>query len=842
MPSPEPLVRYIHMTESTHKDFAERLKNYQAFNNARIQAALQAMQPSVRKFLTYLPILLHFNQPNIPGFRDQDIPYGIDGFIPDLEQIKILQKLGMQAPFQQEKANYSIYALYAMGSTSSIGQGPNSDLDIWVCISKDIPAHAVRALEEKCHFISKLAKSYGSDLNLFVTAEDRFTSGEHDTLDTDNCGSAQSLFLLDEFYRSSVRICGRYIVWYLVSPEEERENYAQAVNQLLSEAGIDRQDFFDFGSVLKSSPAEFFGSGLWLLYKGIDSPFKAVLKILLMESYAHEYPSTTLLSSTLKVQILRGEIKDRLQIDAYYLMYKKVSRYLKAMQDEERLVLLRACFSLKIFRSIRGLESKSEERFRMRLLQHMWRDWKWPSDIIDQLYGREHWKIAFVSMVQERLFKSLYKSYRTLLDFSMRHRIEYAITSDDAGVLSRKLYAAFDIFPSKINLLNYEMRNLLEEPALTFIKPHEGSVCRAEWHIYPAAADDLKIMRIGPAYIGRDLCTCVCWASFNHLMTDRTRCFIFEQGRVVADDKVKSLSKRLLQSLEMPELQVNESVLTKPRGMIKCAIVLNFEQDRTENLKISSSDLDYGSTLCCGRARSCLIGSIDVVILDTWGQLTSQILPSGEAGVVELLSMLLRYRRDVSSGEELLEKVTLLSFSKMYRDLIRYDLESLLTRVLCLQEQNSQDVFFEVGHGTYEARVSGERGVRILFHSMLQNYDFDIRVLSRYSMRPEFALQVPDLVEVFASLGVVQYFFAPCGERSWDIYVLNERNEVRTYRNFKGSRSLLVNDINRFYTRQTEDQGPNQSVHFNLPQYFVFSQDLKRLHPFTISSEQVKAL
>lgn len=63
-----------------------------------------------------------------------------------------------------------------------------------------------------------------------MTAENRFTSGEHGQMDTEDCGSAQNLFLLDEFYRSSVKLCGRNIAWYMISVEEEQENYQKYLN------------------------------------------------------------------------------------------------------------------------------------------------------------------------------------------------------------------------------------------------------------------------------------------------------------------------------------------------------------------------------------------------------------------------------------------------------------------------------------------------------------------------------------------------------------------------------------------------------------------------------------
>ena len=43
-------------------------------------------------------------------------------------------------------------------------------------------------------------------------------------------------------------------------------------------------------------PRNTFGSSLWQLYKSIDSPYKSVLKAILLEAYSWEYPHTQLLS------------------------------------------------------------------------------------------------------------------------------------------------------------------------------------------------------------------------------------------------------------------------------------------------------------------------------------------------------------------------------------------------------------------------------------------------------------------------------------------------------------------------------------------------------------------
>lgn len=825
------------MVDISREEFDLRFAKIRALDELRYRRALEVMTPDNREVLLILPLLLHYNTPKIPGYRDNDVPFGIDGFEPNDKQCRWLRQRGVDPEKKVRPKGYSIYALYAMGSTASIGQGVSSDLDVWVCVSGNMPREAQRRLAEKSHFISVWAKSRGADLNLFVTTDNRFTSGEHGTLDTEDCGSAQSLFLLDEFYRTSLRICGRYITWYVVSPQEEKEDYQGTVYALKRSGYINDTQWFDFGSVVKSSPDEYFGSGLWLLYKGIDSPFKAVLKILLMEAYSAEYPETVLLSSSIKGRGIYDNFLLALQQDAYYLMYKKVSRYLLTKGDYERLRLCRICFFLKVSYSLKGLESREVKASRLKFLKRMCRIWNWQRDFQNILTNPDRWKIDFVGKIERELFSSLIKSYRTLLDFSIRHRIEYAITSDDAGVLSRKLYAAFDTTPGKVMLLTSELRPRLWEPYLTFIKPTAGGVCRDDWHMFPSRMGAIEMLRVRPAYVSHSLCQAVAWASFNRLLTDRTECGVScsDNTTGITAAKIKVLSSELLSAIGDDTPAVTESLLQKPNDMVRCAVVVNFEHDATVDNYVSSADLDYGSALCCGRSRTCLIGSIDVVTLDSWGQLVSQSLPDGEEGIVELLAMLLRINKPQNQDSHLLtENIKICSLSRYHRDLVRFDLEATIRQVFSCYEHPERSFVFEVGRNSYEAGASEERGVAISRHTMLGSADFELQILTRYSMRPEYALQVPPLVDSYATVGVMQYFFVPKGGTLWDIYIVNERNEVRTFEGYDGSRASLVNAINRFYTRQSEDHRGTSLPHFNLPQYFVFSKDLKSLHPFTI--------
>ena len=143
---------------------------------------------------------------------------------------------------------------------------------------------------------------------------------------------------------------------------------------------------------------------------------------------------------------------------------------------------------------------------------------------------------------------------------------------------------------------------------------------------------------------------------------------------------------------------------------------------------------------------------------------------------------------------------------------------------------------FNVGHNLYEATVDADKSLSIVRRNPFRASDDSVAVLSRFSMRPEFALQVPSPVFKSASIGILQYFFSKKEDGLWDIYIVNERNEVEIHKNFKGSRTDLVNKINRFYTQTSDRNDLMHNFNFNLPQYFILTDNNRALHPFTISN------
>ena len=87
-----------------------------------------------------------------------------------------------------------------------------------------------------------------------------------------------------------------------------------------------------------------FGATLWQLYKGIDYPYKSLLKILLLETYSWRYPNTYLISREFKQALLNGELKEEHEFDPYLAMLQRVTAYLTNQKEYKRLDFVRCCF------------------------------------------------------------------------------------------------------------------------------------------------------------------------------------------------------------------------------------------------------------------------------------------------------------------------------------------------------------------------------------------------------------------------------------------------------------------------------------------------------------------
>ncbi|MDV5054369.1 class I adenylate cyclase [Vibrio sp. T13N] len=802
----------------------QRLDN---LNQQRVDRALALMNSQSQQVFHLIPALLNYNHPVIPGYYDADVPFGVHGLALNSIQQQFIDdiQLAIGQPLKTAEKP-AILGLYTMGSTSSIGQSTSSDLDIWVCISPDMDCDERELLTNKCLLITDWAQSQGVEANFFLMDEERFRSNHSEEMTGDNCGSSQHLLLLDEFYRSAVRIAGQRLLWQIVPPEME-ECYDEYVSQLCSEGYIDCSEWIDFGKLNRIPAEEYFGSNLWQLYKSIDSPYKSVLKAILLEAYSWEYPHTQLLSIDTKRRFFAHE-PDLYGMDAYYLMLEKVTRYLERIQDDTRLDLVRRCFYLKTHEKLSREPDVGSVAWRREALSDMIAKWDWDASVVAELDDRRNWKVEQVKVVHHALLDALMQSYRNLIQFARRNDITSAISPQDISILARKLYAAFEVLPGKVTLLNPQISPDLHEPDLSFIEVKDGGVNKSGWYLYKQPLIAHRIL--GQPYLEHHeyLSKLVSWAFFNGLITESTRLHAVVREAQLDIDKFYQMVSDLRNTFALRKRRPTMQALASPCEISQLAMFINFENDPTSELSGRSLKVDVKNTdiFSFGPEHKNLVGSVDLVYRNSWHEVRTLHF-KGETAMLDALKTILgKMHQDALPPES----VDVFCYAKNMRGVMRNMVYQLLAECIDLrlkpveQEKRRRFKAMRLGNQTYGLFFE-RRGVSV--QKLENSIDF-YRSISTNKLKGspllmldrEQEYQMPEAVDGFASEGLVQFFFED-NEDGFNIYVLDESNQVEVYHQFSGSKDEMISSVNSFYTSVKDDSRvASKFINFNLPQYY----------------------
>lgn len=292
-------------------------------NQQRWDRAHSALSYRQQMVLEILPLVFHLNHPALPGYLDSDCPYGLSNYQPSPATINAARRLARTFSLKDEgKRKPDLDAMFLMGSPGTLGHSVASDLDVWLCHRSDLPERGIRCLERKAEKLARWAESFGVELHVFVFCASDWRAGRQRVEVTgENCGSAQHFLLLDEFYRTSIHLAGAWPMWWLI-PAEREETYDDCMRKLVDYRFVRAEDYIDFGPVPAIPEEEFLGAGVWQLYKGIDAPWKSILKLLLIECYART-TGEALLSSQFKRAVFRGET-DADRLDPYVMLYNRL--------------------------------------------------------------------------------------------------------------------------------------------------------------------------------------------------------------------------------------------------------------------------------------------------------------------------------------------------------------------------------------------------------------------------------------------------------------------------------------------------------------------------------------
>lgn len=786
-------------------------------NHGRLERMLATLGSRHRLFLESLPLLLHINHPSLPGYVSGRTPCGVCGFNPEKENLRAAQTISRSFVYRR-KVNHQprIFSIFLMGSTGTVAHSESSDMDIWICYDPGIPQEAIDELQDKLSAIERWADSIGLEVHFFLMDPIKFRTGVRSDLSGEDCGSAQHYLLLDEFYRTSIMVAGRYPLWWMV-PAYNEKNYDTLAEKLVRNRFIEKDDSVDFGGISDFPAGEFIGAGMWQLYKGIDSPYKSVIKIVLTEVYASEYPNVESLSVIYKKAVYGGQL-DLDELDPYVMLYRKIENYLVARQELRRLELIRHCFYFKVNESLGRQVKPADSSWRRELMIRLTREWGWDDAYIKQLDNRKRWKVNRVRAERQELVQELNQSYRVLSAFARDNDIEASIKQEDMNLLGRKLYAAFERKGGKIELVNPGIASSLVEEHLSFhyVRDAEHGV-NDYWAVYQGYLKMREAKGRDPIKKARSIIELITWCYFNSLLDNSTRMSVEANNSDMSDAELQQTVQSMMQLFPGGAPYAAQENFLHAALPTRIVLYLNAGLDpmRPMTQKGIHRLTDHTDALSYSALHHNLVVTVDQILCNSWGE----IICSHFSGENALIDCLVHYMRQIPpDGSIPLPKLDVRCYCPTRASSIAARVEELFRDIIACYYSGTRAIntryILEIEQYTYllqfRRNVPFVRGLRS--HKELLDVlgepqaQYSALVLDRNAL-DKHPLRV---IARLATPGKVQVFYQRHQDSS-EIFIIDEHGSLFYTQKNNVDEDTLLNPIRLFlqniqYRRTTVDR------------------------------------
>ena len=268
--------------------FLRRERHMLENNRSRLTRALNTMARNQRNFLHILPLILDsavfenkFDFGGAPSCR-------VWGYHPGQTALELVRHYFGVQPEPNSSPDVRILAVYAMGSMGTVAQSADSDLDCWICYDGDLTIAMENGLKRKLEALGLWAESeFGLEAHFYPMRMDDVRDNRFLAGDEESSGSAQALAPEGRILphpRSGW--AGKHLAWWVTPAGASRKGYESCMLAARRYPLAGKPRLEDFGFLAPVPPDEYFGGSLWQIVKAVRSPFKSVLKLGLLETYA----------------------------------------------------------------------------------------------------------------------------------------------------------------------------------------------------------------------------------------------------------------------------------------------------------------------------------------------------------------------------------------------------------------------------------------------------------------------------------------------------------------------------------------------------------------------------
>ncbi|TRW91315.1 class I adenylate cyclase [Candidatus Methylobacter oryzae] len=591
---------------------------FKSLNQLRQQRVQDFLQPRQQAFLDLLPLLFHCNFPMLPGFISSSTPAGIPEYHPGVQAINAAKQLAKNFSYTRVASHvYPIEGIFLMGSVGSIAFSKTSDMDIWLCHQSNLSSDAIEELQKKATAIENWAASLALEVHFFLMDSRQFVLGQNTPISSESSGQTQHYLLLEEFYRTAIYIAGKSPAWWVVPPHEEG-NYTRYIKHLIDNLFIPEHELIDFGGFDAVPAEEFTSATLWHLYKALHSPHKSLLKLLLMECYASEYPQTEWLCQDIKKAVYQGGYM-MVDLDPYLLIYQKVEKYLQNAHSHGRLALARQCFYLKVMGASDNTMDSQTRGVREKYMQSIAKIWNWPISAIDNLKYQRLWNIKKATAEHAVIVQQLTHCYRMIMGFAKDHVAQNQENTDDLKLIGRKLHSFLEKRPGKIEIITTRSEVHSKENILSIVENHlpggDG------WGVYLGNVLMANATDFEPIQKCRFLIEILCWLVVNRLYYKQLQLQFSSHSLKMPNEELHStlaqINLFLTQNFNYdPPLETYRIL----KAQLNSLVIINMGMSDDDGLCVMSERSD---ALSYGMSRQCFVQSVDRISLSSWGEITT---------------------------------------------------------------------------------------------------------------------------------------------------------------------------------------------------------------------------
>ena len=592
-------------------DFNTRFKRVLAYNRCRIDRALGIFSPKHRPLFFTLPFLLHINHPDFPGFvDDENAPFGLALYSfkqEDQDAVEwffseALQGVEIKSLFAKQCA---IDSLSLMGSIGTLAQSAKSDLDYWVCVDgKRLGSEKWDLLQQKLTLIEDWAwNEHDLEVHFFLSDIEKVRNCDFGAADGESAGSAQPMFLKNEYYSTTIVVSGRFPFWWLSSYDCSDERY-QREYALFKKLGSPKPQYvMDLGNVANLHANEMFGAMIWQLTKAMDSPFKSVLKMAKLEVFSDNTENRTALCNVLKKRIHQGGdfSKDVRRTDPYTIMFDTIVDYYQA-NFPKFVDLFNACLYIKSGTNLSNKGSVSKSLKRQVIVEYL-REWGWTGQKVEHFDGIKDWSYQQVEFLGKVIHSFLIGCYRRVSK-SIAGKAQL-VTDEDMTVIGRKISSFYGAKDGKIQYLKRAFESGLVQMDITItVQLDLNSSTKQSWsafrgRVHMQDADSKNSCFLKESVDPVDL---VMWCIFNQIITTESNFYLLQSKLPISLEDITELMDEVL--LDCQPIKISElprELLLNPCQITHCLVVINF----------SSRSTVYD------------VEGIRVVYLTSWGELFS---------------------------------------------------------------------------------------------------------------------------------------------------------------------------------------------------------------------------